>query len=269
MRSLTTRRFFLRTGSALVLPWLAPVQGARTPPVRLPTPLPRVDGTFVTEEGPLRSASVDWGRSVERVPLAVLRPGSPDDVVRVVRYANRHGVPLAMRGRGHCVYGQAQVHRGIVIDSSSLRRMRWEGREFTVEAGASWDDVARETLSKRQIPPVMPDLLLLSVGGTLSSGGIGETSFRHGAQVDHVKALDVVTGTGEVVSCSPSRNTELFEMTLAGMGQCALIIAARLHLVDAPAEIAWRRLMYENVNDLLSDAAALATSAVLIRSVRN
>lgn len=102
-----------------------------------PAALPRVEGAFVTSEEPLRAASVDWGHSLERVPPAVLRPGSIDDVVRVVRYADRHGVPLAMRGRRHCAYGQAQVARGIVIDSSTLTRMHWEGREFTVEAGPS------------------------------------------------------------------------------------------------------------------------------------
>ena len=60
MHSLTTRRSFLRTGTALVLPWLAPQQGARTPPVGLPTPLPRVDGAFLADEEALRAASDDW-----------------------------------------------------------------------------------------------------------------------------------------------------------------------------------------------------------------
>lgn len=52
-------------------------------------------------------------------------------------------------------------------------------------------------------------------------------------------------------------------MTLAGMGQCALIVAARLQLAAAPAEIAVRRLIYKDVDDLLSDAATLATSGAV------
>lgn len=74
MRSLTVRPYFLQTGSVLVLPWLARSQGARTPPNRLPAPLPSVEGRCLTEEE-LRAPSVDWGYGVERVPLAVLRPG--------------------------------------------------------------------------------------------------------------------------------------------------------------------------------------------------
>ena len=242
MRPFTTRRSFLRTAAALAVPGFGPSQGARTPRISLPTPLPHIDGAFLVTEEILRAASDDFGHGVGRVPLAVLRPGSIADLARVVRYANRHGLGVAMRGRGHCVYGQAQVDRGIVIDSSALKGMRWDGRDVTVEAGALWDDVARETLAKGRIPPVMPQMVLLTVGGTLSVGGIGEMSFRSGAQVDQVVSLDVVTGTGELVSCSASRNAELFQMTLAGMGQCALIGRARLRLTAAPSEIQVARL---------------------------
>ena len=66
----------------------------------------------------------------------------------------------------------------------------------------------------------MPEVLTLTVGGTLSVGGTGETSCRFGAQVDHVLELDVVTRRGDLLTCSSSSNAELFHMVLAGLGQC-------------------------------------------------
>jgi FAD/FMN-containing dehydrogenase len=68
--------------------------------------------------------------------------------------------------------------------------------------------VAKVTFEKNLTPPVMPDAMMLTVGGTLSVGGIGETSYRYGAQVDNVVELDVVTGAGELVTCSPERNSD-------------------------------------------------------------
>src|SRR4029079_3097561 len=109
-----TRRSFLRAVSALAFPSLSAPQRVRTPSLSLPLPLPRLDGAFLVDQETLRSASDDWGHSVERVPLAVVRPDSMDDVARIVRYANRHRLPVAVKGRGHCAYGQAQVTRGIV-----------------------------------------------------------------------------------------------------------------------------------------------------------
>ena len=47
-------------------------------------------------------------------------------------------------------------------------------------------------------------------------GGIGETRYREGCQVDHLSELEVATETGNHVTCSPDRNAELFRMMLAG-----------------------------------------------------
>jgi FAD/FMN-containing dehydrogenase len=100
---------------------------------------------------------------------------------------------------------------------------------------------------------------MLTVGGTLSVGGTGETSYRFGAQVDHVLELDVVTGAGELVTCSPERNDELFRMVLAGLGQCGIIVRARLRLIQAPMYVVVRTLTYDDMNAFLSDQARLMT----------
>jgi FAD/FMN-containing dehydrogenase len=104
----------------------------------------------------------------------------------------------------------------------------------------------------------MPDAMMLSVGGTLSVGGSGETGFRFGAQVDHVHALDVVTGAGALVSCSATYQPELFHMMLAGMGQCGIIVRARLALVPAAKFVVAHALTYADLDAFLSDQARLA-----------
>jgi FAD/FMN-containing dehydrogenase len=64
------------------------------------------------------------------------------------------------------------------------------------------------TLAHRLTPPVFTDYLELSVGGTLSAGGIGGTSPRFGGQVDNVAELEVVTGAGERMVCSPHQRAD-------------------------------------------------------------
>ena len=123
--------------------------------------------------------------------------------------------------------------------------------------GALWGDVAREALGHGLIPPVMPDAMMLTVGGTLSVGGIGETSFRFGAQVDHVVDLDVVTGAGQLITCSDEKDLELFNMVLAGLGQCGIIVRARLRLVEAPKMVAMRTITYNDLDVFLADQARL------------
>jgi cytokinin dehydrogenase len=78
-----------------------------------------------------------------------------------------------------------------------------------VDAGATWREVIAATLPEGLVPPVLPDYLDLSVGGTLSVGGVGAT-WRSGVVTDHVLELQVVTGRGERVTCSPTRSRRLF-----------------------------------------------------------
>ena len=49
--------------------------------------------------------------------------------------------------------------------------------------------------------PVIADTFL-SVGGTISTGGFGVTTYNLGLQVDHVQELEVVTGDGQILTCS-------------------------------------------------------------------
>ncbi len=228
---------------------------------RLAAELPPFDGIFVFDQSVCRAMATDYGHYIHHMPLGALFPKSVMDVQKAVRYANSQHLKLTMRGTGGAAHGQSQVKGGIVIDSSTLSHIAWVTRD-TIDAGpgALWKEVAEYTTTRQMTPPVVPDSLYISVGGTLNAGGIGETSYRFGAQVDHVVELDVVTGAGDLLTCSLTRHPELFHMVLAGMGQCGLIVRARLSLVPAPDRVVVRRFSYENPGAFLADLAMLASA---------
>jgi cytokinin dehydrogenase len=263
-----TRRALVRLAAAAAVSSVWPV-ATNTPPGRAEAPgspqnldgFPTLDGRLSLDAESVAAAAVDWGGSVRATPMAVVKPASVGDVVRAVQYANERSLRIAMRGQGHSTCGQAQVEHGIVIDSSSLNALRWHGQNLLdAEAGASWGAVVKTSLARGLTPPVLADVLSLTVGGTLSVGGTGETSYRAGAQVDHVVELDVVTGAGELVTCSPTRDAELFQMALAGLGQCGMIVRARLRLVPAPRRVQVRAVAYDTAEALIIDQARLARS---------
>ena len=212
----TTRRSFVKLAAAGVM--LAGVGAPRNVRAQSLQELPPLDGQLLFDDAARQAAAVDYGGHVRRSPIAVLKARSAADVARMVAYANKHGLKIAMRGQGHSQYGQAQVEGGIVIDSSALNAVRWHGNDAVdAEPGALWGDVAKLTLDKKPHASGHAGRHDAHRGGTLSAGGIGETTYRYGAQVDNVLELDVVTGTGELMTCSPERNDELFRMTLAGL----------------------------------------------------
>src|SRR5258706_2568773 len=222
---------------------------------------PSLDGAFLLDDASRDKFSFDTGRNIQHVPLAVLKPGSIDDVVRAVKHANRHRLRIAMRGQGHSTWGQSLVEGGLVIDSGSLRAVTLAGSEHVdVQAGATWSEVNQVTLAAARTPPVMPNTMItVTVGGILSAGGIGETSHRFGAIVDAVDELEVVTGEGRLVTCSPRRESELFNMVLAGMGQCAMIMRARLRLEPAPYNAIRQNLVFHDFDTIVADTHRFVT----------
>ncbi len=238
--------------------------GAAPASGRGPSDLPELDGVLFVDPARLAAAADDFGHIVHQQPIAVLLPGSVDDIVAIVRYARRRRLQVAMRGNGHSPFGQAQVAAGIVIDSSSLSTIHHiepgshSGSAWAdVDAGVRWSGLIRAAFAHGLTPPVLTDYQELSVGGTLSVGGIGGTTHTSGIQADNVLELEVVTGEGKRVTCSPRRQRALFDAVLAGLGQSALIVRARVPLEPAPAEVQVYSLFYDDIQIYVEDQLRL------------
>jgi cytokinin dehydrogenase len=209
----------------------------------------------VREDGAtLRMAARDWGHIVAAWPRVVVRPASVADIAATIRFAAAGGVPVAARGAGHSPFGQGQVAGGVVVDMTSLRAIHEvTAGQLVVDAGARWRDVVAGALRHGLTPPVLPDYLELTVGGTLSVGGIGGATHQHGAQTDTVVELEVVTGTGQVLRCSPTHDAALFDAMRAGLAQCGVITRATLRVVPARPRARRWRLSYGSFGAFLAD----------------
>jgi len=240
--------------------WVTAAQAAETPAgaARGTVAVPDLDGELTTDPAVLAAFADDWGHIVHRQPVAVLRPGSVGDVVAMVRYARRHRIGLSVRGQGHSSDGQSQVQAGVVIDSRTLDRIHEIGADRVVtDPGVTWLELATATVARGLTPPVFPDYLGLSVGGTLMAGGIGGTTQTYGMQVDTVLELEVVTGEGDLVRCSPTRHRALFWAVLGSLGQFAVVVRATIKLVPAPAAARGYQLHYSDLDTYLGDQRRL------------
>ncbi|KAI3464904.1 hypothetical protein Pfo_021567 [Paulownia fortunei] len=122
-----------------------------------------------------------------------------------------------------------------------------------VWGGELWIDVLRSTLEYGLAPKSWTDYLYLSVGGTLSNAGISGQAFNHGPQISNVYELEVVTGKGEIFTCSEEQNSELYHAVLGGLGQFGIITRARIALERAPRRVKWIRVLYSNFSAFTQD----------------
>jgi len=228
--------------------------GSQGPAVQTPP----LDGALLIDEAAILAAAEDFGHLRFGRPIAVLEPGSNEDIVKMVNFAREQGIRIGARGEGSSVYGQSQVEGGIVVRMRAFIKPPIFGADWVeVSPGMTWSEVLAATLEHGLRPPVLTHNVELSVGGTLSVGGMDGGSYRHGAQVDNVLELQVVTGEGQLETCSPTHLPELFDAVLAGLGQCAIILRARLRLIPAGTHARVFELLYLDLPTMLADERLL------------
>jgi FAD/FMN-containing dehydrogenase len=98
---------------------------AAEPPGTGVATVPPLDGVLETAPAVLGRFAHDFGNIRGGTPRAVLRPGSVQDIVKMVRFARQAGLSIAMNGQSgtgadlesHSNFGQAAVPGGIAIDA--------------------------------------------------------------------------------------------------------------------------------------------------------
>ncbi|HET7841677.1 MAG TPA: FAD-binding protein [Terriglobia bacterium] len=218
-----------------------------------------ISGQVLADEPSREAVATDFGHVIVRKPGVVVRPANAQDVAKTVRFAARHLLSVSTRGSGHSQTGQS-LSEHILLDMTSLDGIRAvEERSVVGGAGLKWRALVENLASRQLSPPVLTNNLDVAIGGTLSAGGLGVASWRHGTQADNCLELEVVTGEGEIVRCSPEENRDLFDAVRAGMGQFGVITEAKLKLRRHAPKFRSFYLLYDDLALLLEDLKMVMT----------
>ncbi|HMI85587.1 MAG TPA: FAD-binding protein [Polyangiaceae bacterium] len=223
--------------------------------------IPHLDGVLLTDTASLAAYSDDFGNFIRRTPRAVLLPASVNDVVAAIVFCRQHRIKVAGRGQGHSSGGQSLVEGGLVIDLSTLNQIEAIGpNSATVQAGVTLSELLAAGIPLGFRPRVVTGIVGLTWGGVLSMGGIGPASFRHGAVVDNVIEIDVVTGRGELKTCSDKKNPLLFAAVVGGVGQYGIIVRAKVKMQAAPPLARNYIIGYPDLDSILADVNTLTSN---------
>lgn len=217
----------------------------------------KIAGQVLIDSDSLSEASTDFGRVVKRRPAAVVRPASASDVAAVMKFAGKHSLRVAARGCGHSQNGLSLSDQ-IVLDLRGLNQILDVDEplgQVTCCAGATWRTLISKLLPLGLSPPVLTNNLDVTIGGTLSTAGLGVASWQRGAQADHCLALEVVTGEGEIICCA--EGSDLFDAARGGLGRFGVITEATLELRRHKPRFRSFDLLYDDPAALLGDLKTL------------
>lgn len=219
--------------------------------------LKALEGTIVSPEQFTDEQRTNYGRVFHWTPRFVAYPKSQKDVVTLIEFARRHRLHLANRGSAHSQSQLAISDGGILLEMKSMGEMGVPDVDaLTVDVGPGvvWRDLVHHLKKWELVPRVLTNNLGVTVGGTVAMAGIGVASFKYGSQGDNVAEMDVVTGEGKVVTCSPERHDDLFWGAVAGLGQFGIITRLRLKLRKFKPMTRTYYLLYDDVRVFLEDA---------------
>jgi FAD/FMN-containing dehydrogenase len=101
------------------------------------------------------------------------------------------------------------------------------------------------------MPLVVPQLRTITLGGAVTGLGVESTSFRHGMPHESVVEMDILTGTGEVVTARPDgEHADLFAAFPNSHGSLGYATRLRIELQPIASRVALRHVPFGDLDEL-------------------
>ncbi|MBK4734062.1 FAD-binding oxidoreductase [Noviherbaspirillum pedocola] len=200
----------------------------------------------ITDAADMAGYLTDWRRRFTGRALAVLRPGSTEEVAALVRLCRQFGVPMVPQGGNTgLVLGSVPDDTGneVVLSLGRMNRIRavdTVNNTMTVDAGcvlATIQNTAAE--AERLFPLSLAAEGSCTIGGNLASNAGGTGVLRYGNARELCLGLEVVTAQGEIwdgLRGLRKDNTgyDLRDLYIGSEGTLGIITGAVLKLFPQP-----------------------------------
>lgn len=157
------------------------------------------------------------------------------------------------RGNGRC-YGDASLAQVTVSTLKYDKILSFDTVNGFLEcqSGITLDQVLEVIVPKGWFLPVTPGTKFITVGGAIASDVHGKNHHVDGCFSHHVLEMDVLTGSGETITCSPTSHIDLFEATCGGMGLTGVITRVKFDLKKIETSyIRQKQLKAANLDEVL------------------
>lgn len=187
----------------------------------------------------LMSEGKNWGgypKSEARDVISV--PHSSDMQSMLSQILDKHAnAPFLPYGLGRS-YGDVCLNNGGTLLQTSALTGIIHFDEVTgvinVGAGTSLESLLQHVIPKGWMLPVVPGTRHITIGGAVANDIHGKNHHAVGSFGSHVRSM-VVWHNGELATCAPDTNPELFFACIGGMGLTGLIVSIeiRLHSISS------------------------------------
>jgi len=128
-----------------------------------------------------------------------------------------------------------------------------EAKTADVAGMCTYDDLVAATLPYGLSPLVVPQLKTITLGGAVTGLGIESTSFRNGLPHESVLEMDILTGSGELITASRDKHPDLFRTFPNSYGTLGYSVRLRIELEAVKPFVSLKHIRFHTLADLVAE----------------
>ncbi len=172
---------------------------------------------------------VNWGKTYECKPSAILYPKSNEETVEIIQQANKEGRKVRVIGSGHSWTDLVPTNDILISLDAYQGIIETDHQQMTatVKAGSKLHSIFSALQHEEMALANQGDIDVQSLAGAFTSGTHG-TGRDFGILATFIEEITLVKGNGELITCSETNHPELFSAARVSLGALGIITEMKI-----------------------------------------
>lgn len=136
-----------------------------------------------------------------------------------------------------------------------------KARTITAEGMTTFEDLADEALRHGLVPLVVPELKTITIGGAVSGMAVESSSFAYGLFHESVLEMEVLTGSGDIVTATPNNQyKDLFFGLPNSYGTLGYVLKLKIKARPVKPFVRLEHVKFDNAKEYFAKLGSIASS---------
>lgn len=209
----------------------------------------------------------------DSLPDIVVKPANVDEIVSVVKLANKYNIPFTCRGAATGLSGGAVPLKGgislVMTRLNKIIEVDAANRRAIVEPGVVTDDfIAAVDRAGLFYPPDPASSKTSTVGGNIAECAGGPRGVKYGVTRDYILGLEVILSDGTLTQVGNLVDSEMAgpdwtSLFLGSEGTLGVVTKIYVRLVDKPATKQTMLAIFDKIENAATTVSTMIASGTI------
>jgi len=228
---------------------------------------------ILTSPEDLSVYAYDGTATLHQLPACVVMAENTDQVVNVLKTANKHHIPVVTRGSGTGLSGGAVPTPGCIVlclaRMNRILEVDTRNLTLTTEPGVITQKIFEAATAEGLFYPPDPGSMKIStIGGNVANNSGGLRGLKYGVTRDYVMALEVVLPDGRILKTGTKCVKDVAGFTLKDLfigseGTLGVITQITLKLIPPPQAKKTMLALYNTIEDAAETISAIIRNKIV------